>query len=420
MVTSSTDLELLKILSSRENYLKYRDSIKSRVCTPESWQIIEDFGEWFDSHPNNNEIDWSDFRLWFRIQGHPGFKHEQHQMYDTIFNNIRETTVDDQSNILHYFERENTYQQILDAIQKRDDESLMQLLGTLQRSNVQTTSDLEPFSLTVEEILEKQDREGGLSFRLEDLNQAIGELHKGDFLAVGKRPEVGGTSFLCSEFTHMVKQLPEGKHACIFNNEEDNYKILLRCIQASLNIHNSDIYARPAQCYQDYQDYLDGKEIHIYGDDVSRDINQINRVLETDRYGLIGINVLLKIEGVKSGRRNLEDHDKMEYLGSWARQVSKAYGPVIAVAQADPSAEGCKYPDQHQIYKAKTGFPGETDVLIMIGRMEEEPDTRYIRVARNKLPGTSKTHPHKRHGKFPVNFDPETGRFTTRIGYGKT
>jgi hypothetical protein len=140
-------------------------------------------------------------------------------------------------------------------------------------------------------------------------------------------------------------------------------------------------------------------------------ISSIHKQLEERDYDIIGINVLLKVGGTSAK----EDHDKFQELGEECRRISQRYGPVVAVVQADPSAEGVAFIPQDRIYKSKTALQGEADALIMIGTDEDILDhVRYIHVAKNKIPPAACSDISCKHIKSQVNFSMDTGRFTSK------
>ena len=248
-------------------------------------------------------------------------------------------------------------------------------------------------------------RQGGFYWRLEDLNRSIGPIRKGDFIIVGKRPEVGGTSFLVSELSHMLEQT-DG-NAVIFNNEEAPDKVYSRMVSSALGVDYRKLLG-DAPKYQAQYDKWRGKSKFDLVHDTSMTISSIHKHLEEREYDLIGINVLLKVGG--TGAK--EDHDKFQALGEECRRIAQDYGPVVAIVQADPTAEGMQYIPQDRIYKSKTALQGEADGLIMIGTDEQiEDDVRYIHVAKNKIPPAPCTEVKSKHIKSRVNFEMETGRF---------
>jgi hypothetical protein len=121
------------------------------------------------------------------------------------------------------------------------------------------------------------------------------------------------------------------------------------------------------------------------------------------------------------GTNKKEDHDKFQALGEEMRRIAQVYGPVICVVQADPSAEGMRYIPQDRIYKSKTALQGEADVLIMIGYDDTGPvDSRYIHVAKNKIPPAPCCDLSVKHIKSECRFDLGTGRFESRTYQGNS
>ena len=257
--------------------------------------------------------------------------------------------------------------------------------------------------------LAQQARSGGFYWRLEDLNKSLGPLRKGDFVVVAKRPEVGGTSFMVSEMSYMLEQT-DG-NAIIFNNEEAPDKVYTHewsRLHLVLTIVN--YLGDPAKYDADFKKWL-GKSQWDLDHNTSSTISSIHKKLEEKNYDLIGINVLLKIGG--TGKQ--EDHDKFQELGEECRRIAQSYGPVVAIVQADPSAEGMQFIPQDRIYKSKTALQGEADALIMIGTDEDiEDDIRYIHVAKNKLPPAACSDTKCKHIKSQVAFSMDTGRFTSK------
>ncbi len=230
------------------------------------------------------------------------------------------------------------------------------------------------------------------------------------FVVIAKRPEVGGTSFVASELSFMLEQMDKDGRAIVFTNEEEPTKIYTRMLCAALDVDYRTMMTAPAHHKQLYEAWLDGRTWELKHD-TAMTVSSIKRKLGTKQYDLIAINVLLKVGG--TGKK--EDHDKFQALGEEMRRIAQEHGPVLAVVQADPSAEGMRYIPQDRIYKSKTALQGEADVLIMIGSDEDGPlDSRYIHVAKNKIPPAPCTDLSVKHIKSEVRFDIGTGRFTSR------
>lgn len=418
MTAPSPDLELLRALgSSRENYVAFRPFVKEYTALPEALPIIEDMGEWFEKHPAP-AIDWASFLAWSRVHQHPSWKPERWDVYKTIVEEASKSSAYSAS-IVERFRELDFAARVRNEAQKAIDKggtSAMSEIAAIASAystggcSVTPATDVPP---SLSDMLDGLVRKGGLEWRVEDLNVAIGPLHHGDVVLVGARPEVGKTTFLCSEMTHMVPQLPEGKHAAIFNNEEVANKIRVRLIQSALGTTVADLCADPVLAEAAYKKLLGDKRIDVFHD-TAMSVRDVERILKSGDYGLIGFNIVDKITGLglKGDDREV---DRLRRLGIWVRGLADKYGVVFALAQADASAEGQRLLNQAQLYGTKTGLVAESDAMLMIGK-DNTPgmgDQRWLNVVRNKMPGGDRTEPEKRHGVFQVEFIGERARFRT-------
>jgi replicative DNA helicase len=401
------DRDILKYCTKRDNYYEMKDVINKGLCVKESWLLLTDFGEYFKAHPTALEIN-EDFKIWHRIQRHPEWKPEIAAQYSFLVDAILGHDMPDSSTFtdaLYHLKAAQFYTEI--------GEDLSQ--GRITTADAEAKargfvrakpSENSIVELTIDD-LSMHSTGSGYYWRLEDLNKSLGPLRKGDFIIVAKRPEVGGTSFLVSEMSHMLEQT-DG-NAIIFNNEEEPSKVYSRMVSAALDVDYRKLLGDPTTYQAQYDKWLGESDFDLVHD-TSMTVSSIHKHLEEKDYELIGINVLLKVGG--TGQK--EDHDKFQALGEECRRIAQTYGPVLAIVQADPTAEGLQYIPQDRIYKSKTALQGEADGLIMIGTDEEiKDDVRYIHVAKNKLPPDTCTDLKCKHIRSQVKFAMDTGRFTS-------
>lgn len=404
----SIDRDILKYCTQRDNYYEIHSVIDKSLCVKESWMMLSDFGKYYKEHPNEKEIT-DDFKMWQRIKAHPEWKAEKASQMATLVDVILSTPIPDRSSFmdsLYHLRAVGFYNTIADdlAMGRITTEDAEAKARGFVRSKQEdkTLVELDLNALAIASV------GGGYYWRLEDLNRSLGPIKKGDFLIVAKRPEVGGTSFLVSEMAYMLEQT-DG-NAVIFNNEEEPSKVYSRMVSAALGVDYRKLLGNPAKYQADYDKWLSGSRFDLVHD-TAMTISSIHKTLEDREYDLIGINVLLKVGG--TGQE--ADHDKFQSLGEECRRIAQQYGPVIAIVQADPSAEGMQFIPQDRIYKSKTALQGEADGLIMIGTDEEiQDDVRYIHVAKNKLPPAGCTDLKCKHIRSQVDFKMDTGRFTSR------
>lgn len=409
--------QLITLLLDRDMYIRFHKHLKEYTVLPETWEIIEDIGHYYKAHPDEPRISVGSFIPWARVVRHPSWSPVQWEGYETILE-IAGGLKPDPTIIDRMYELATAIDikdKVDDAIHKGGTDTLDnigKLIDDYRRHVAAGGHDdpLAPYDLR--DVFESLTRVGGLRWRLQELNVSVGPICKSDFVIVGKRPEVGGTTFLCSEFTHMLPQLPEGATAVIFNNEESRNKVYARLMQSALNSTVMDMAADPDKTTDKYTKFLGTRHIDVIHD-TSMTTAKVEAVLKRKKYDLIGFNVLWKVR--PWGK--LEDYQRYEHVAQWARKVADQHAPVVAVWQADASAEGVEWMNQSQLYGSKTGVQGEADVQLMIG-MSNEPGLaheRYISVVKNKTPGSAGTLPSMRHGRFIVDIDPERGRFLSRM-----
>lgn len=406
----SVDLDLLTYCTERENYEALKDEVLKSMCTKESWALMGAYGKYYEAFPEQDSIAHKDFKTYHRITLHPEYKREVHELYNQIIDNIFENEMPE-SEAFRLSVSQLKAKAHLDACYREFQSgalTLAELQAKVERLGEADSRDSEP---VVEDIrvddLATHARHGGLYWRLEDLNRSVGPISQGDFIVVGKRPEVGGTSWLCSELTFMLEQLPKGGKVILFNNEEEDWKVKGRIISTALGVDYRSIIANPVKYQKEWEEWLDGREFKLV-QDTQMTVASVRSKIEKEKPDVVGVNVLLKV----GGTGKTEDHDKFQELGERFRVIASRVAPIIGIVQADPSAEGEKFIAQDRIYKSKTALQGEADVLIMIGTDEEIVDhRRYIHVAKNKIPPSACTDTRNKHIKSEVKFDIDTGRF---------
>lgn len=401
-------------MADRTTFSLYHNLVKEYVLDPESAKIFSDFKAYFDEHQAVDTIESGDFFAWTRTKRHATSAPADQRLYESTVLDILSSPPPSDGVVQRFVDLDYASQigGIVDSVIEGKGGKSLSDIGPLLSlyAGAGTAGIKDVVTSDLDDLLQATVKTGGVEWRLEDLNRAVGPLRRGDFVLIGARPETGKTSFICSEITHMVPQLPAGESAIVFSNEEVGKKIGLRLYQTALGATSHDLTSNPKAHKAAYEKLLDGRKVDVIHRP-GMTAGYVEAKLRSGKYGLIVFNTLAKITGFGK----LEGQDRLEAQGQWARKLADQYGVVIAVHQADNTAEGMEYLDQSQLYGSKTALQGETDVQIMIGKSHNpaKGDVRYLSVVRNKIPGGPRTDPTLKYLRAEVGFDWQTGRFSS-------
>lgn len=392
---------LLRVLGVRENWEKYRGAVKRHILTDEANEIIREIDLWYSSH---EDMDWETFSTMFLIK-RSNLPEEKKEYYARVLEGMGAAPPAEeiirQCQILDYAARVlDKSQEVIDG--RGDLAEVGEILDEFKQSA--TPGEIPFVSSSLEGLLDDTVRQGGFPWRLKELNISLGPLHKGDFIIIGKRPETGGTTMLTDQLTHMI-QSTEGR-IIIFNNEEGGSKVQLRLYQSALGATVRELVKHSERAEAKYKS-LGCDRVLVY-DAPTIHVREVEAICKQVQPAIIAFNTLPKIKGF--GKDN--EVMRLQQLSQWAREMAKRYGPVLAVWQADGTAEGKKFLEMNQLDWSKTGAIGEADAIIMIGK-DHEDEKRYLSICKNKLPGGEDSNEEFRHGKFPVGFDGARGRYTS-------
>ena len=413
------EAKLLALLTKREYYLKYKAVLREFSVLPETWAMLEEMGEYFNEYPQDKEIDKDKFISWSRAYK-PTRKGDRRNAHEAMVE-VMCSQGHDPSIMKRVIELQAALeiQEAANDIVMRGNtgkmDDITRLVSEFQRVQSQVNED-DPFApFDLDRMFTALVRDGGYKWRMTELNKSIGPVCGGDFIVIAKRPEVGGTTFVTSEVSYMIPQMRDGANIAVFANEEPDDRMHGRFCQSALGLTGLDMAADIEGTKKEWAKYLGNRNLRVFhkGDMTTAWCESVLK--REDKWDLIVFNVLWK---VRPHGRNLEDHQMYQRVAQWARNLATDYNcPVMAVWQADFSAEGVEYLSQAQLHGSKTGVQGEADVMLMIGATPQPAKEyeRYINVVKNKVPSSKTTDPRQRHGKYIVDIDIERGRFNGRL-----
>jgi replicative DNA helicase len=293
-------------------------------------------------------------------------------------------------------------------------DEVLQLSSELEGNNPSDVDEIEVVSDDLEQILNDTVKQPGLRWRLDCLNKSLGSLRTGNFGFIFSRPETGKTTFLASETTNMLDQLPEGSGPIIwFNNEQVGSEVMLRIYQGFFGVSLEQLLSNPKKYHQMWQAKCSGRFKLI--DDANISKAKVDHVCKQLRPSLVIFDQIDKIKGFASDREDL----RLGTIYIWARELAKQYCPVIGVCQADGTAENQKWLGMEHVSNAKTSKQAEADWILGIGAVHSEgtENIRYLNISKNKLLGDVDTMPDLRHGRFETYIEKTVARYKDIVNY---
>jgi replicative DNA helicase len=407
------DIEIVRALSQRDNFVKYKRFIKQEALSREAFEILDWYGEWFKLHKDSQVIDYKSFAPYVLVSKLGGSKPERLEIIKQWLNELNNDADEDtvatviRSLATRYHANEIASKAL--AVVDGKEDTLEQIESQLSKYHQDCckVEDDDDYIVS-DDILEMlaEAKASGYKWRLNALNESLGDLRQGDLVVVATRPDTGKTTFLASESTFIAEQMPKEKVVLWLNNEEAGKKVKRRIVQSALAITTRTMFEKPEKVRDVWAEKMGRPDKFILFDKADVSVYDVENLFEKYDVGLIVFDQLWKVHGFEKEAGNEVTRQTMIF--NWARELAKKYAPVITVHQADGSAEGVKWIDMSKLYGSKTGVQGEADAIITIGRLPEEGNKRYLYVPKNKLDGNNQAF---RNGRFEIEIQPEIGRF---------
>lgn len=419
------DLDLLRLMGSRESFDKYYQFITEPAVLDETWAILEGVKEYYSTHPASTEVNWTGFRSGYLLKlaakVGPVATGIHGQIIDALIADPKPT--EKSNELVEYFVgmyHATRVREHVDKIlggRKADLEDVQGIITEYQKDKSlvahENLEDVLCFS-DMEAVYDKIYRSSGLEWRLEDLNVSVGPLHGGDQVCVVACPNVGKTRFITSEITHFVTQLEEPR--ILFVNNEETKEAIWNAIYCSyFNLEDDEVLKNVKKLEERWDKEVGKESIGVYqrSDATTADVE---RIIKAYRPQVVVYNQLYKVH---LPGRNLKATEAEQYRLTYqfGREMADKYDCIsLPVHQAGALAAGEKWVMQEHMYGSKTGVAGECDVIIGIGKTYDPTmsERRFINIARNKLPSGPRTIPSLREDShFEVKFKASRGRYET-------
>lgn len=413
-----TDYPLIKIFLDKKNLDKYVGYIKEEILSDESKVILRDIKAFFNE-TKKESISVSELATWFHHIRHPDYKDAQHDKYKIYFSNLAKEQDQLVEEIIKFYKKEEFYYNIESLCIGRADPLEIQKICDEYKEQSKTVDKLYESNSFVD-VFRPVSSSEGLKWPLECLNRSLGPIRKGHFGIVAAAVSKGKTAFLCQISGYMAQQLLKEQSVLYFNNEGSNEEVQMRIIQSVLNSPLHKIMDHVEEAEQKYTELLQGNinKIKVI-DSNGLTMTQIINLVKQENAGLVIIDLLSKLTGheTKAGNETQRLTKVCEDLSA----LSIKYCPVLVAHQCDASVQGVRdggelwsqhYITMQQLSMSKVGIQGAGNFIITIGFDYKYDNTRYIHVAKNKLPRLRGMYPEDRLIKAEVAVDWDRIRYS--------
>ncbi len=416
----------MRLLKTRERYEKLRRVIPDDVLDLKTKVILDDFGKYFREFDDVPSIEQEPFWLWFSTFGHPKLNDEQRGIYKSLLAQVHEPLDPSlEAGLMGRLVAAHTAVKLADMLEKFHEGAEIDFGSSLRATVEQFELDTNRKVKTpwvqddINDLLKEDQNDTGLHWRLEEINLAMRPLRSGDFGIVAARPDVGKTTFLTDQLTHMAAQVDEvwpGQERTIlwFNNEGPGNRIVKRMFQSALDATGSELVAKSnaGTIGREYVEATGGRPHILRVFDVHDFWNhEVEDIIRQFRPALLVFDMIDNIRfGGAVGNNGQRTDQLLEAMYQWARVLGVKHDcPVLANSQISADGENLCYPTLSMLKDSKTGKQGAADFIMTIGFNSDFPISRYLGLTKNKLAreGGSKQL------KAEVVFDGQRGRYRT-------
>jgi hypothetical protein len=388
-----SSLDILSILSDKNNFERFSPYVKEHLVGKEAWMIIKDLADFYNKH---DVMCWDTFSTWFFMVKHPMFNAEKVEVYRSIFDRVKAHEINKElsEQLVEHFIQKDYATKIGEAALSIAEDSAQFKMEDIVRLweeyevELDVSSDLESFLVTEdpEEILSTTSSESGLHWRLKPLQEALGSIRRGHFIVFGAYVNSGKTTMLASEVVNFAAQLPEDEYVLWYNNEEDGATVRKRIQQSATGMTTREMEANPQKFINAVRSHPSFGKIKMLDKGVLY-TNEMERLMKKYKPGLIIIDQLWKAHF--PGKSSENEVTRIGMMFNWGREMAKKYCPVITVHQADGSAAGQLWIEMNQLYMSKVALQGEMDAVVTLGKSLEPgyENIRGLYTPKNKLMG---------------------------------
>ena len=386
------DSLLLHALSNKQRYNSLKHVVPQGMVAPDTLAMMQWFGAYFSAFPERDAVDVDELQSLVRLRSAHASP-ESVQITLHLIEQLRQKPDDTAINgilgQLYELDLSGRAAALIEKYQRGEEVDLAYELSRLSQQAVRSKASASPddyIKTSIDELLAEVSDDKGLKFRrIAALREHILGLQGGASVAIAARPDKGKTSFIASvltDFAPQVVQMYGGERPILWlNNEGSGKRIIPRIYQAALGKDLNEIIrmSNAGQLVPAYTGAIGGIPDLIRVKDMhGASLAQIEQVIEAQRPAVVVADMLanFRLSGAVAGGNKA---DAVEQIWQEWREFMVRHDCVgLATVQISVEGGNMLYPPYSALKDSKTGIQGATDVIIMMGSLDN-PDAQTIR-----------------------------------------
>lgn len=378
------DLTLLAVMRERSKFNSLRHVIPEDMMSTATAYMLRAYASYFQAMPDSDYVDFT--ALYTHVRLKTGSTPEQLAAFDALLSKLRDykpTKAQKESIVDQLVERDTAGRAglLLQRFEDGDDIDIIYEMGKLsehgRRSRGQSSVS-DCIDEDVMDIVESTDTEHGLRFPLICLQDSIRVLLPGDSIAIAARPDSGKTSFIAFNLVRMAKtcaKLYPGRPILWFNNEGQGRNIIPRLYQSALGVTLPDLVEigkNREALHQRYEDAIGAPRNIIRVKDMhGATLAKAEQVIEALNPCIVVWDMVGNFK-LSASDPTANKASQVEMLWQEIRELAVRYN-FVSFGTVQVSADGADdmFPSLDALKDSKTGIQGATEVVLMLGSVDD-------------------------------------------------
>jgi replicative DNA helicase len=403
------------MLKHREDFYRVRGRIPDNALDQQTLIIVKDYGKYFDKFPDHLSVDFDVFLPLFRAW-HSGLKDDKRQALEIVLSKAKdEVSEDTRQEVMRSLLELRLATTLANKVAAFEEGELPNLFHHISDSIQEYKTDaglreVKFIDTDIDVLLNEENDDSGVQWRLDVLNQSMRPLRGGDFGIIAGRPDKGKTTFISSEITHMATQIAPDENILWLNNEGPGKRIIPRLYQSALGVTRTKLLELSARGVASlaYSKLLGRKDKIRVVDIHGMDNFAVEQIIEANNAKVVIYDMIDNIRGFgDSARTDLG----LEKMYQWGREIAVKYDAIgLATSQISADGDGMQFPTLGMLKDSKTGKQGACDFMLMIGSSNDPgySNVRWLGMPKNKLRlDTGPADP-----RAAVKYEPMRARYT--------